>query len=385
MIYIVISIILILYSGINYYISIWFWKNLCSMIPFFNSEIYFSFFFIIFIISLVGVIWNRHLPKFLQDGVYLMASYWLAAIVYFAIFIGIIECFFILGNTLQLIPSDIKLNANALFYIALIVLFTVIIIILYGAVNAKNVIITPYNIDLPKKAGKISKLQIALLSDIHLGNLMDKRIDKLIDKINSIQPDIVLIAGDIIDSNRDMINYDFSKMQCNFQKIKSTYGIYACLGNHDYDHKGDSSNRIKNLKKVGVNILRDSYVKIDDSFCVIGREDISYERINGGRRKNLSETVNEISRELPIIVLDHQPNNLNEPMSEGIDLQLSGHTHKGQFFPFNLITKRVFKIDYGYLKMEKFQIIVSCGTRTWGPPIRIGSKCEIVNINVTFQ
>lgn len=112
MIYMMISIILILYSGMNYYISIWFWKNLCSMIPFFNSEIYFSFFFIIFIISLVGVIWNHHLPRFLQDGIYLIASYWLAVIVYFAIFIGVIECFFILGKTLQFIPSDINLNAN---------------------------------------------------------------------------------------------------------------------------------------------------------------------------------------------------------------------------------------------------------------------------------
>ncbi|WP_278337255.1 metallophosphoesterase [Clostridium diolis] len=139
----------------------------------------------------------------------MIASYWLVFIVYFAIFIGIIECFFVLGNILQFIPINIKLNANVLFYIALIILFTVMIIILYGTINAKNATITPYNIDLPRKAGKISKLQIALLSDIHLGNLMDKRIDKLIDKINSIQPDIVLIAGDIIDSNRDMINYDF--------------------------------------------------------------------------------------------------------------------------------------------------------------------------------
>jgi hypothetical protein len=77
----------------------------------------------------------------------LIASYWLAVIVYFAIFIGVIECFFILGKTLQFIPSDINLNANVLFYIALIVLFTVIIIILYGTINAKNAIITPYNID----------------------------------------------------------------------------------------------------------------------------------------------------------------------------------------------------------------------------------------------
>ena len=385
MIYIMISIILILYSGINYYISIWFWRNLCDIMPFLNSEIYFSFFFIIFIISLVGVIWNRHLPKFLQDGIYLIASYWLAAVVYVAILIGTIECFFILGHTLHIISSDIKSNSNISFYLALIVLFTVIIIILYGTINAKNVIITPYNIKLPKKAGKINKLRIALLSDIHLSDLMDKGVEKLIDKINSIQPDIVLIAGDIIDSNRDMITYDFSKIESDFQKIKSKYGIYACLGNHDYDHNGDSSNRINNLEKVGVKILRDSYVKIHDSFYLIGREDISYERISRVKRKNLSETVNEIGRELPIIVLDHQPNNLNEPVSERIDLQLSGHTHKGQFFPFNLITKRVFKIDYGYLKMNKFQIIVSCGTRTWGPPIRVGSKCEIVNINVTFQ
>ncbi|OPJ62651.1 metallophosphoesterase [Clostridium chromiireducens] len=169
------------------------------------------------------------------------------------------------------------------------------------------------------------------------------------------------------------------------KNVKSKYGIYASLGNHDYDHKGDSTYRIDNFEKVGINILRDSVININKSFYIIGREDKFYERINGTKRKEFLELMDGIDKNLPIIVLDHQPSNLEEPIKTGVDLQLSGHTHKGQFFPFNLITKRVFKKDYGYLKIGNFQIIVSSGARTWGPPIRIGSKSEIVDIEIQFM
>jgi uncharacterized protein len=84
-------------------------------------------------------------------------------------------------------------------------------------------------------------------------------------------------------------------------------------------------------------------------------------------------------------MLDHQPIDLEEEQNAGVDLQLSGHTHKGQFFPFNLITHKIFKIDYGYLKTGNFQLIVSSGAGTWGPPIRIGSSSEVVDIMVVFN
>jgi len=93
----------------------------------------------------------------------------------------------------------------------------------------------------------------------------------------------------------------------------------------------------------------------------------------------------EIDHRLPIILLDHQPSNLAEPQTNGVDLQFSGHTHYGQFFPNNLVTGKIFEVDWGYLKKGTLQVIVSCGFGTWGPPIRIGSYSEIVDILIKFE
>ncbi|WP_243128354.1 metallophosphoesterase [Clostridium chromiireducens] len=351
---------------------------------FMNIEVYWSILFIIVLFSFVGVILNHYLPKFLQHRIYLLASYWLAALTYFTICITSLNLINMLGVWFHLMPLQILSKGNDSFRIGLLVLITVSILLVYGTINAKNLRVTSYKLNIEKQAGSLKRVHIVLLSDIHLSDLKDKGMKKLVEKINGIKPDIVLFAGDIIDANRDMAIYDFDSMQNHFKNVKSKYGIYASLGNHDYDHNGDSTNRIDNFEKAGINILRDSVINIDKSFYIIGREDKFYERINGAKRKDLLEIMAGIDKNLPTIVLDHQPSNLEEPIKAGVDLQLSGHTHKGQFFPFNLITKRVFKKDYGYLKIGNFQIIVSSGARTWGPPIRIGSKSEIVDIEIQF-
>lgn len=384
MFYMIISIILLLYFSLNYYIGSWFWDNMGYVMSFMNIEVYWSILFIIVLFSFVGVILNHYLPKFLQHRIYLLAYYWLAALTYFTICITSLNLINMLGVWFHLMPLQILSKGNDSFRIGLLVLITVSILLVYGTINAKNLRVTSYKLNIEKQAGSLKRVHIVLLSDIHLSDLKDKGMKKLVEKINGIKPDIVLFAGDIIDANRDMAIYDFDSMQNHFKNVKSKYGIYASLGNHDYDHNGDSTNRIDNFEKAGINILRDSVINIDKSFYIIGREDKFYERINGAKRKDLLEIMAGIDKNLPTIVLDHQPSNLEEPIKAGVDLQLSGHTHKGQFFPFNLITKRVFKKDYGYLKIGNFQIIVSSGARTWGPPIRIGSKSEIVDIEIQF-
>ncbi len=384
--YILICTVISIYGGINYYIGLWFWNHVGVMLPLLNMNTYWIVFSIIIIATLIGIIWNNYLPQFLQEVFYLIASYWLAAMTYLAIFITVINLIYSLDRWLYFIPTEIRYNKKILFITGLFILIAVGILLFYGTINANNSKITPYNINISKRAGSLEKLHIALLSDIHLSDLNDKRINKLIDKINGLEPDLVLIAGDIIDSNRDKLeSYDFINMEYNFKKIKSKYGVYASLGNHDYNHRGDSAYRIANFKQAGVNILRDGSVKIEDSFYLIGREDKSYEGISREKRKELEIIMKEMDKELPIILMDHQPINLEEPKNQGVDLQVSGHTHKGQFFPFNLITKKVFQIDYGYLKIGNFQIIVSSGARTWGPPVRIGSHSEIVDIMINFQ
>ncbi|WP_407313306.1 hypothetical protein [Desulfosporosinus sp. SB140] len=92
-----------------------------------------------------------------------------------------------------------------------------------------------------------------------------------------------------------------------------------------------------------------------------------------------------VDHSLPIILMDHQPSHLEEPVGQGVDLQLSGHTHAGQLFPIRLITSRIFEDDWGYLRKGNFQLIVSSGYGTWGPPIRVGNTPEIVDITMTFN
>lgn len=123
---------------------------------------------------------------------------------------------------------------------------------------------------------------------------------------------------------------------------------------------------------------------MDDSFYIIGRDDLSGKRHNGHPRKPLGELLESLDRSLPLIVMDHQPARLEEAEAAGIDLQVSGHTHRGQMFPNHLVTRRTWELDWGYLRKGATQIIVSLGFGTWGPPVRIGNTPEVVSIRVRF-
>ncbi|WP_199241659.1 hypothetical protein [Desulfosporosinus sp. Sb-LF] len=136
----------------------------------------------------------------------------------------------------------------------------------------------------------------------------------------------------------------------------------------------------------GVNVLRDQYIKVENSFYIIGRDNPS--RRSGGNtegRKELGDLIKGVDSSLPLILLDHQPLELETAQQNQIDLQLAGHTHEGQLFPGNLITKLVYEIDWGYLKKGNYNLIVSSGYGTWGPPLRIGTHSEIVCATLHFK
>ena len=132
-------------------------------------------------------------------------------------------------------------------------------------------------------------------------------------------------------------------------------------------------------------MLRDTWVKIGDSLYVVGREDISIRGFTGKKRKPLPELMAEVDKSYPIILMDHQPFRLEEAEINGVDLQLSGHTHHGQLWPFNFITKKVYELSWGYKKKGSTHYYVSCGVGTWGPPIRTGNRPEIINIKLRFE
>lgn len=261
-------------------------------------------------------------------------------------------------------------------------LIGIIGIMAYGTYHARNIKINSYDIIIPKNCTTLKNLNVVFLSDTHLGNIVNnKHLEHMVDKINSLSPDIVLFGGDIIDDS--MNSYLEQNMSKTLGKIKSAYGIYGVLGNHDGAAR-DQINVINNLAAGGMRVLVDQYIKINESFYLAGRVDNSMPR-GGSSRKPLEEILKDVDQSLPVILMDHSPAKFKEAREQNVDLQLSGHTHGGQFFPNTLVTKTIFATDWGYLKKDNFQLIVSSGAATWGPPLRLGTNSEIVKVNITFK
>lgn len=247
-----------------------------------------------------------------------------------------------------------------------------------GSVAARYTTFTSYSVTCEKPLPK-KNLRIVLVSDLHIGSMVHKKeLKRIVSGINALEGDIVLIAGDIID--RDMDAYKNENLNEEMSAIKAPLGVYAVPGNHDY-FGGSPVELEKQLAAAGIRLLIDESVLVDNAFYVIGRNDLSVGR-RGVRRKSLRELTGDLDTSLPLIVVDHQPVNLGEAEASGIDLQVSGHTHRGQIWPGPIFTKRAYEDDYGLLYKGKTAVVVTSGCGTWGPPLRIGTKSEIVCIEL---
>ena len=153
-------------------------------------------------------------------------------------------------------------------------------------------------------------------------------------------------------------------------QLKARYGVFAILGNHDYYANNEKSEQL--IKKAGIRLLKDEAVLVDNAFYVVGRDD----RANDMNRKSLNELTKDLDHSKPILLMDHQPYHLDRTEAAGIDFQLSGHTHRGQIFPINLVTDRVYEKSHGYLRKGNSHIYVTSGIGLWGGKFRIGTQSE---------
>ena len=254
----------------------------------------------------------------------------------------------------------------------------VIIIIIAGYINTRALEVVTLNIEIPARNSSLKELNAVLISDIHLSSTNgDGFAENIVKKINELHPDIVFVAGDLVDDKASVLRE--KEIGFSFRDIKAPMGVYGITGNHEYINGVDSS--VKYMKELNVTPLRDSSITINNEFVIIGRED----RSKGlKKRVPLKDLVESSEKNLPIILLDHTPLQLEEAMENGVDLQLSGHTHHGQIFPINLITSKIYEISRGYKKKGNTQYYVSSGVGTWGPPVRTGSRSEIVNLKIKF-
>ena len=235
-------------------------------------------------------------------------------------------------------------------------------------------------------------------ADLHLGyNIGCRHMEKMVDKINAQNPDLVVVAGDIFDNEYEALENP-DRLAAILRGIQSKYGVYACYGNHDIQEKilagftfggkekKESSVKMDEfLEKSGITLLRDEYVLIDDSFYLYGRPD--YERPGRGidERKSPQEITEDLDLSLPVLVIDHEPRELQELADAGVDADLCGHTHDGQLFPGNLTIKLMWENACGYLKKGNMHSIVTSGVGLFGPNMRVGTKSEICDIMMHFN
>jgi predicted MPP superfamily phosphohydrolase len=219
-----------------------------------------------------------------------------------------------------------------------------------------------------------------LVSDIHLGMMISNgKLNRLVELVNQQNADLVLLAGDVFDEDLGPVIQN--NMGDLLKNLRAKQGVYAILGNHEFFGNADAAQ--KYLENHNITVLRDSTVTLQNGITIVGREDITGERMNGKPRKSIDKLLAGIDTEKPVFMLDHQPYKLAEVARHKIDLQVSGHTHHGQMWPFNYITSAMFEISRGYGKINDTHFYVSSGFGTWGPPIRTNSRSEIIVLEIT--
>lgn len=387
-------IILPFYVLINCYLQFLFVKWASLFTNLFNNEIFNICFLIITIILSLSYLFALIIPnELLKKIANRVGNYYLGICIYSYFSIVI---YFLLKFVNICLFSNYN-NEFALISGFICIMF-VIMINIYGNINAKLIQVKRYNLKINKKSDSLKKIRIVMLADIHLGyNIGVNQVRKMVEIINKEKPDIVIVAGDIFDNNYYAIDNPKTIIEL-LKGIKSNYGTYAVYGNHDVKEKtlfGFTFNTKKYkfidnkmdqlIKRSNIKVLKDDYAIIKDNIYIYGRVD--YKKIAKGvvNRKNACDITKMMDNNKTIIVIDHQPKELDELSDSGVDISLSGHTHDGQIFPLNIICRLMYKNGYGLKKFGNMYSIVTSGVGLYGPNIRVLTKAEITSIDVVFK
>ncbi len=340
------------------------------------------FIYVFLLVSfLLGKIIEHYHIGFISNTLVRTGSIALGFFVYALFLVIFFDLIRLINFTIPFYPSFVTADyQKSKLIVGVISAIAILIIFLAGYINALTPRVKTLDISINKNNTELENLNIVAVSDIHLSTVVNEgKTKKLIKTINELKPDLVIIAGDIIDDNIKVVEY--YQLLDYLKEINSKYGVYSCMGNHEY-----ISNAYKDLgvfEKNGIHMLKDTTVKVEDKFYIIGRDDIQGKSISGNERKTLKELTKDIDFQLPVILLDHQPFGLDKTAEYQIDLQFSGHTHNGQIWPINYITGLIFEEDWGYLKKKETHFYVSSGFGTAVVPIRLGNHSEVVNIKLT--
>lgn len=328
----------------------------------------------------IGFIFYRYLPESVTQFIRVMGTSWMLFLLYCGGLWLVIDLVNAIRQKISRRPWRIRDQSRRFKIISYLVPMVIVIgIMIHGRYRFMHPVVQQVSITTHKTAEKMDSVRIAMIGDLHLGYMINRKHTKrFVDLIMAQQPDLILFVGDIIDGHIEPILQQ--RMDKELARLHAPLGVFSCTGNHEYRY--DAEEKISLLNNAGITILRDSAVLIDSSFYVIGRED----KVMPTRkplRKILSDQSVEMSK--PVIVLNHTPDNLAEEADAGADIALYGHTHHGQAFPGNIATEMTFEVAHGYKKKGDTHVYVTSGIGLVGPQYRIGTVSEMVMLNVKFS
>lgn len=308
---------------------------------------------------------NVALPAALARTAYQVGTGWLVFTLYMVLLLGLFD-------VLKLFHWKFKYG----YYVSIALTLSLLGYGYYHYQHPETKVINMV-INKPAMPGAPDTLRVAAVSDIHLGYGTDKAmLQAYVEQINALRPDVILIGGDLIDNS--VVPLEAERMEEELAALKAPYGVYMVPGNHEYIAGIEASADF--IRKTPIVLLRDSVVTLPNGFRIVGRDDR-----HNRTRKSLEALVRNLSPDQPVILLDHQPYELDKTAAAGIDLQFSGHTHRGQIWPLSWVTDHLFELSYGYKEMGASRIYVSSGLSLWGPPFRIGTDSELVLFEIICQ
>lgn len=367
------AIVLTIYSLANIYIYI---KGLRAVEGHLSAPVYTIIFISLASLFIAGKILERSSDSVIVDILNVAGGFWLAFMLYATLLLVLSDLVILIIKLSGSLPAEeVGLYRYRVF---IWVTGLTVIIITAGFINSVIPATTRYTVNAGGESNGDKSYKIVAVSDIHMGTVVRRRsIRKLSSMIKQENPDIIFFLGDLVDGEINPVLRDDLLTSLSLPDGAQSLMI---TGNHEYI--GGISRTTRYIEERGYRILNDEVMVLENGIQVVGRRDRDSFRFSGEQRKDLDELLAETDPSGTVIVLDHQPPLKGSLPGGDFDLMLSGHTHRGQMWPLGYIVKRIYDPSYGHLSDGRRNFIVSSGFGTWGPRVRVGSRSEIIVIDL---
>ncbi len=368
-------------SGVHYYL----YARLVRALALDDMPRYLPWLFAASAVALpAGMMASRFLPRSIGNSIALVTFTWMGLVV--------IALFLTLGSELlrggaalleaaRVLPSDPDRRTFLARALSGGIGLGAVGLGVYGVASVRApVAVKPVRVGLRRFPKSMDGFRIVQLSDVHIGPTIDGDwLRGIVERVNALEPDVVAITGDLVDGSVAELAAHVAPLA----DLKAKHGVYFVTGNHEYYSGVDAW--LVELERLGVRVLRNERVEIGDGdagFDLAGIDDHRAKDFGHGHGADLEKAVAGRDESRELILLAHQPKQAVEAVKKGVGLQLSGHTHGGQIFPWSIFVWLDQRFVAGLDRLGDTQVYTSCGTGYWGPPMRVGAPAEITELSL---